>query len=378
MAGEEIPITPKVLSWARDRAGYTLDEARKSFKKIDAWEAGKSFPTYPQLESLAAKFKLPVAVFFFPEPPNLPPISESFRTLPDHEFSQLPRKIHYLLRKAKVLQLNLAELNHERNPSDKLITQDLSFSSDLAVSSMAEQVRDYLGVSLAVQQRWSGVDEALKGWRQALLEAGVFVFKDAFREKNFSGFCLYDDIFPIIYVNNSSAKTRQIFTLFHELAHLLFHTSGIDTISGEYVETLPSHEKSIEVACNQFAAEFLVPKEVFEKAISGFAPTEALAEALASRFHVSREFIYRRFLDRDMIDKMTYSAAAERWAGQKKDSSGGNPYWSKISYLGRDYIELALSQYHQNRISRSELAEYLDTKPKNVGTLEEYFYKGAA
>ena len=84
-------------------------------------------------------------------------------------------------------------------------------------------------MSLANQYAWPDDETALKTWRKVLTDAGVFVFKDAFRVEGYSGFSLYDDEFPIIYVNNSATKTRQIFTLFHELAHLLFHTSGIDT-----------------------------------------------------------------------------------------------------------------------------------------------------
>jgi hypothetical protein len=49
---------------------------------------------------------------------------------------------------------------------------------------------------------------------------------------------------------------------------------------------------------------------------------------------------------------------------------------AKRAYLGRDYVALAFSQYHQNRIDETQLGEYLDMKPKNVGTLEEYFVRG--
>ena len=65
--------------------------------------------------------------------------------------------------------------------------------------------------------------------------------------EEFSGFRLYDDIFPVIYVNNTSAKTRQMFTIFHELAHLLFHTSGIDTIHDEFIPHLPDEAQRIEI-----------------------------------------------------------------------------------------------------------------------------------
>jgi len=97
---------------------------------------------------------------------------------------------------------------------------------------------------------------------------------------------------------------------------------------------------------------------------------------LAGHFHVSREFIFRKFLDRNLITREDYGRAARRWAAQKQEGSGGNPYWSKLAYLGRDYVALAFNQYHQNRIDEAQLSEYLDIKPKNVGTLEEYFVRG--
>jgi Zn-dependent peptidase ImmA (M78 family) len=371
--GEGIPVNPQIVAWARNRAGLTIEEAAEKFTQIAAWEAGTSFPTYPQLERLADEFKLPVAAFFFPEPPTLPPIRESFRTLPDTEFDQIPRQVRFLLRKAKALQINLAELTQGRNPATRLITRDLRIPDNISIARMAARVREYLGIPLAEQYQWPDDETALKAWRSAFQGAGIFVFKDAFRVEGYSGFSLYDDEFPIIYVNNSSAKTRQIFTLFHELAHLLFHTSGIDTLEDRYIPKLPEQQRRIEILCNRFSAEFLVPEAAFNQAMSSRDHSERAAEEVAEQFHVSREVIYRKFLDSGWIDEAEYTHAVEIWAGQRTSGSGGNWYRTQITYLGREYIELAFRQYYQNRIDDAQLAEYLDTKPRNVGTLEEYF-----
>ena len=91
-------------------------------------------------------------------------------------------------------------------------------------------------------------------------QGGHLVFKDAFRAPSYFGFCLYDDEFPIIYINNSSAKSRQIFTLFHELGHLLFHTSGVDLLDDPFLKHLGHAEQRIEVICNGLAARVLVPE----------------------------------------------------------------------------------------------------------------------
>lgn len=156
----------------------------------------------------------------------MPAINETFRTLPEAELERLPSRGRMLMRKAKAMQINLAELTQGRNAAERLITRDLQFAPNVNIAEMAATVRDYIGVTVQ-QQAWRGDDAAVKEWRAALLNVDVFVFNDAFRVDDFSGFCLYDDEFPVIYVNNSSTKTRQIFTYSHELAHLIFHTSGI-------------------------------------------------------------------------------------------------------------------------------------------------------
>jgi Zn-dependent peptidase ImmA (M78 family) len=375
MANEGLPVTPALITWARTRAGLSIDDA-KNFGKIGEWERGESAPTYPQLEALASALKVPIAVFFFPEPPTGPDIAKTFRTLPNAEFEQIPGRVKFLLRKAKAFQLNLMELTRGRNPATRLITRDLKFSRDDNVADSANQLRTYLGISIEAQQSWQDDETALKEWRRALQAVGVYIFKDAFKANEFSGFCLFDEIFPLIYVNNSASKTRQIFTVFHELAHLLFETSGIDTLHNDYISRLRDDPRRIEIFCNHFAAEFIFPESVFADAMTGQEPTEATAESLAGRYHVSREFIFRRFLDRGWVDDATYREAAARWTRQQGSGSGGDYYWTKLSYLGREYVALALSEFHQSRISEAQLADYLDTAPKNLSGIQNYFSRG--
>jgi len=378
MPYEELPVTPALITWARARAGISIEEASQSFKKIRTWEDGSSSPIYPQLEQLSEAFKVPIAVFFFPQPPEVPNIAETFRTLPEAEFEQIPSRIRLLLRKARALQLNLMELTDGRNPARRLVTRDFAFNAGMNLAAMAARVRAYLDVSVDDQKNWDDDDRALKNWRQAVLNAGIFVFKDAFRVSEFSGFCLFDEEFPIIYVNNSSAKTRQIFTIFHELAHLLFRTSGIDTVHDEFVPHLSPENRRVEILCNRFAVKFLLPDDLFAAEMRGQPHTEASAERIAASFHVSREFVYRRFLDRNWISQDNYMEAARRWAEQMQGGGpGGDYYWTKLAYLGRDYVALALRQYHQNRIDERQLAEYLDTKPKNLAGIEDYYARGS-
>jgi Zn-dependent peptidase ImmA (M78 family) len=378
MAREQLPVTPALITWARERAGFGLAEAETRFKGIAAWERAEGGPTYVQLEAMADTFKVPVAVFFFPVPPDVPRPEETFRTLPVAVLGTLEPRIKLLLRKAKVLQLNLSELNGGRNPASHLITRDLQFPIDVAPKQMAAQVRDYLGVSLDEQTSWVSIEVALERWRAAFARVGVFVFKDQFRAERFAGFCLTDDEFPIIYVNNTATKGRQIFTLFHELAHLLFHTSGIDFREEEDAPRWRSDAARIEMLCNRFAGTLLVPDAALLAQLAGRDVTFDVASELAHHFHVTTIVVYRKLLDQRLISAAAYRAAHVRFEAEREAEGGGNFYNNQMAYLGRIYIEMALKAFHQHRIDEAQLADYLLLKPRNVGPLEERFLKAAA
>jgi Zn-dependent peptidase ImmA (M78 family) len=371
---EALPINPAVVQWARERAGYTIEDASKTFKKIAAWEAGEAAPTYPQLEQMAEKFKCPVAVFFFPKPPDVPAVEQSFRTLTAEDFAAIPRTVRTFLRRGQAMQINLAELNDGKNQAPRLITRDLKFSLNTSLDKIAADVRKYLGVSIAEQASWKSTGQALEAWREVFAQVGVFVFKDAFHAKGYFGFCLYDDEFPIIYVNNSSTKSRQIFTLFHELGHLLFHTSGIDILDDPFINHLPEDERKIEVICNGLASRVLVPDDEFDSVMKGGAADRDSAAKLAEHFSVSREVIYRKMLDRRLIEAGEYTAATKVWDSQiKPQGEGGNYYNSHYAYLGPHYIDLAFTRYYQRRFDDVQLAEYLNIKPKNLPAFEAKF-----
>ena len=389
---EQIPVNPDVLRWARETLRLSQEEVAQRMNKklsdIEAWERGEASPTYIQLESLAYEiYKRPIALFFFPDVPEEEAVERTFRTLPEQELQRMPPRILYLLRRARVFQLNLAELYDDVNPASRHILRDLDFAPSVAVTEMAQQVRSYLGIDLAQQQSWDDADDALKRWREVLEDHGVFVFKDSFNspgkknedsvESTFSGFCLYDTDFPVIYVNNNKAKNRQIFTLFHELAHLLMHTGGVDTRQDDYIDNLTGNSRRIEILCNQFAAEFLVPSGDFRARLAGKPIHDRAIGEWAGLYGVSRETILRRLLDWGRVSQQEYEEKTRQWRKERRESSGsgGNYYLTRGAYLGERYVEAVFSNYHQGKVSLEQAADYLDIKTRNVAGMEEWLFK---
>ncbi|MFM7884690.1 MAG: ImmA/IrrE family metallo-endopeptidase [Microcystis panniformis] len=389
--GEKLTgVNPKIIQWARERARYSLESVAVKFKKdvsvIEKWESGEDFPTYSQLEKLAEIYKRPLALFFFPEPPLEAEEKQEFRTLPDFEIENLAADTIYALRQAKAMQLSLQEINNGINPSTKKIFQDIAVSSSDDLRKLAEQIRNYLNVTLEEQLTWNDQETALKKWRSAVEEAGIFIFKRSFKQREISGFCLIDLEFPIIYLNNSTEKARQIFTIFHELAHILLQTNGITKSDDRYINSLKGENKYIEIFCNKFAAEFLLPNHVFSEIIRETVvnvndnDNDKIISKISSDYKVSREVVLRKLLDNNFISQKEYSLKVSEWYSEqvgksqdKNKKSGGNPYANQATYLGENYLKLVFNKYYQGQYDIERVADYLNIKKvATVEKLEQY------
>lgn len=180
-------LNPAVLTWARKRSGQSIEQVAEAIGKapaiIRSWEMGEAAPTYVQLEKLAyAVFRRPLALFFFPAPPDEPDPHQSFRTLPDFEIEELSPETRFKIRQARAMQLSFSELATGESPAARQMLRDLrGVARPNSALTLATAVREYLGIDVATQKSWKSNDHALRAWRAAVEGAGVFVFKDSFK-----------------------------------------------------------------------------------------------------------------------------------------------------------------------------------------------------
>ena len=384
-----VGVQPSVIRWARESMGMSVEDVahklKKSSEEVMAWESeGGASPTYSQLENLAYRvFKRPLAVFFLPAPPDEIPPAREFRTLPDTDLQTLHADTYLQVRKAHAYQLTLREIFDGNNPSGRQIWKEAPLDMQISVEAQALTVRKVLGISLENQLAWKADELALKRWREAVEAQGIFVFKAPFKQKDISGFCLLDTDFPLIYLNNSTTKTRQIFSLLHELAHLLLNVSGISKFEASYVNRLSMAERKIEQFCNKVAAEILIPSADFIQQIAGFpgnaeSVQDHLYANLASRYGVSREAVLRRLLDMERVSQAFYEQKAKLWISQKKAVSGGDWYASQNTYLSERFAREVIGRHYRNQISVEQASEFLGIKAKNFSGLEQRILQGAA
>ena len=376
----KIKVNNDILVWARQELNITLEEVAdrmgRNIEDIINWVEGKDYPTYAQLEKLAYTiYKRPLAVFFFPNIPNIPKNNGKFRTLDNEIFNEIPTRIIELMNQARVMQLNLQEL--DSNSRIRITELEL----DIHEQNFYEKLRDVLGVDLELQKKAKNMSDAFEMWRSAFYECGVYVFKEAFKDNSFSGFCLYDIKYPVIYINNSMSYSRQIFTLFHELCHILIKTSGIDKANDDYISRLELDNRKLEMICNMFAGKFLVPTNDLLKLIDNVEINEKNIEKLSKKYSVSRDVILRKLLDMGKISKEAYekkhSDYQEEMYRKPINSGGGNYYNTIKAYLGENYINDVCSNYYSGKIDLYETANYLNVRVEAIPQLGVMIKEGS-
>lgn len=385
-------ITPALITWARETAGFSIAEAADKLdieaEKLTSWENPKDeddTPSIPQLRKMAALFKRPLALFYLPEPPRKFEVMRDLRRLPGSGPRQFSPALQLDIRTAserRELALDLAADLDEELPK---FTLKAEITEDPEV--VGKRIRDVLGVTDELQNHWRDADgrTGFNAWRSKIEATGTFVFQTtAIASEEASGFAIFADSSPVISVNRKDALTRRTFSLLHEFAHLMIHVSGVSDLETD--EKRPPEDQRIEIFCNQVAAAALMPKEsllaqpgVAEHGSKSERWTDAQISDLARRFNVSREAILRRLLTFDRTTNAFYArkraqyiaeyqAHRTRQKEQTKDIKRNMPT-ETVSHFGKPLVRMLLNNYWQDRMSLSAVSGYLGLKVKHIPNL---------
>ena len=165
---------------------------------------------------------------------------------------------------------------------------------------------------------------------------------------------------------------------------MICETGGVTTANESFIELLPPDHKRIEVFCNKFASEALIPSETFKPFLTISDFSDSKLSQIARSFSVSKEVILRKYLDSGLVSREFYEARVYAWdkafkkAKESKKSGGGDYYATQATYLGMEYLKLALSTMHQGNITQEQAAEYLKVRPENLEKLEGFYFAKVA
>lgn len=391
MAVIKARVKRELLSWARDRAKISLEDAAKAanvtVERLEAWENGDDLPTINQLRRLAEKYQFPLAVFYLPKPPHDFAPLRDFRRLPDEPERTLSPHLAYHIRTVYERRELALELAHDLGEPPKRLRLQAHLDDD--PEAVGRAIRAFLNVDDRAQQR--AARHAFDFWRRRLEENNVLVFvvsgpHRSVELREMRGFAIAQPELPVIVVNGKDySQGGKAFTLLHEFCHVLLGESAISNGANDDPELTPD-ERRVERFCDAVAAAALMPQDALmrfeEVAVPGQRRwNDDELRPIAQQLGVSREALLLRFVSIGRASwefymserprfREEYRQAAESRTNGKKPVKIPRPVML-MSWNGRSFTRLVLRSYYDQRITLNDVSSYLGAKIKYIPKLEQ-------
>jgi len=381
-------VTPEVLQWARSLDRITIEEIALKLKvdttKVEAWENGSEYPSLPQAKSLAKQYRVPFAYFYLPDTPKKTKRLEKvdYRTFGNWGVGEMSRELRWFLRDIEDRRDTMIDLYGDAEQEPKLFTTNLSI--DTTEEEFATQIRKLLSLTDDIQIKFRKAEAALSYCVAKLEEQDFLVFQAAkIQPDEMRGLSVAYDTFPIIALNRKDEASARLFTLFHELVHIMTRTSGICNDMSQDNAKL----ERMELFCNKIAGLALVPTVRLQQnknilLIQQYGLDDTYVSALARDFAVSREVILHRLWDINLISQKNYFDTLSRYSeeyiaykNRKKADGFIPPALNAGTQVGRLYTKTVMSAYRADRLSPREASGYLlGLHIKHFGAIERWCY----
>ncbi len=363
-----LDIHPRMVTWAIERSQIEFSKLAVRFPKLDSWLNGRAQPTFKQLEAFANATHTPLGFLFLPEPPAEPVPIPDFRTVGDQG---VRRPSPNLLDTIYAMQRRQDWLREECIDA---MMEPLPFVGSARLDDNPVAIADEMRRTLGLQSGWAGTvenwKEAIGELRQRIEDLGVMAIINGVVGNNthrkldaeeFRGFALTDEYAPLIFVNGADAKSAQMFTLVHELAHLWLGRDG-EGISG--FKGLEPGNHRVEQFCNLVAAEFLVPERELREQWRRTDDASDSFVRISKLFKVSPIVAGRRAMDLGLVAKATFFGFYEEYTSSErrptKQSSGGNFYLNQGYRVGAHFATKVVNAALEGRITYKHAYELVD------------------
>ena len=373
-----IQIKTSIIRWACNRIGSLYSElsASKDFKRLSNEKDGAVSLTLKQAEKLAKVLRYPFVFLLLDSPVtdiDKLPIAD-FRSIEGKEVKpniNLKEQIEYCQ-------------NQQDWFSDYVNTCDLDvfkYNGEFSLHDDPQEVGLKLKEFLKITYKLSkNANDYLKRLKIILENNGILVSSSKVLKNtqnrlslsDFRGFALYDDNAPLIFINGNDSASAQIFTLCHELGHIVLGQSGVSDV-------VKNNTKKIEKWCNEFAANILMPKNDVIDTFDQYINISQFLQDATKLFHVSANALLLRIYNLNLIDKDTFD---KEWAKAKalyKDylkslqesngKSSGNYYKTVNSRLSHRLLQSLISSTSVGKTTFRDAAYLLGLK--SVSTFDK-------
>ena len=384
-------VNPEILTWARETAGLTREEAARklgfqdsnrssSVAKLELLETGDKEPTRTQLAKMADQYRRPLLTFYLSRPPPKADRGADFRTLPADHSAKDTALLDALVRDIQARQSMVRAVLEDEEEAESLDFVGSHIMED-GGQAVLESLQNLLDVNLAAYRAQPDASAAFNLLRRSSERARIFVllkgdlgnYLSAISVGVFRGFSIADKVAPFVVINDQDARPAWSFTLLHETVHLLLGQTGV---SGE------NSGNEVERFCDGIAGEFLLPiRELDNLPLNGSKDVDDLSErisAFANERRISRSMVaYKASLagriNQETCDQLI-SFYRQQWREERvrartrarEMETGPSFYTVRRHKLGNRITGLVQRMLAADALSTSRAARILGVKSRHV------------
>lgn len=272
MSTARIKINPDVVKYYIEQSNLTVEELEeyKDLKNLAKWLDSQTQPTFNQLNKLSKVLKVPFGYLLLNEIQEEKVSLAEYRTILNEEIPKPSSELIDTTHDMENMQSWLKDYL-QRTEAAKLDFVGLyKKNTTIDVIESAKSIRAILGI----EEDWFSFCNKANSYnylRNKFEQIGITVMMNGIAKSNtkrtlnideFRAFVLVDDLAPLIFINTTDSDTGKIFSLFHEMAHIMFGDSGI---FNENHEKNPVYRNELEIKCNNIASELCLPVNLFQK-----------------------------------------------------------------------------------------------------------------
>ena len=379
-------VNHEMLIWARGETPFsTVEEVEQrisgiSAQKLTAWESGSDLPSITEAKKLASLYKVPLACFYLSSPPE-----KRVKKYTDR------RTLNGTVYCTTSYEL-WSEINRIISNREKLLeyvdTEELgrytlpALEADSTIENVAEILRAYLGISVPFKNKNAYKNNAFNYFRSVFEHRGISVSQiSGVSLDEMRGLSICYNFCPIIAINNKDFERAKVFSLFHELAHLVRRSSSLCKID------IDERNDDEEKLCDSIAAATLLPKSSFSKIAIDYHKkytewSSICLQDIGDKFGVSSVVVLRRLYELDVIQKPAYIQIYKRLNEEfeakrdliERSRKGKNiPVHFYVKYLNQQgyLFPRAIINAHANgKLTFGEMCRTLNVSSKHIGDIE--------
>ena len=382
-------LNPQILTWARDTAGLSVDEAaqalgfkdvekRTATERLRALETGLEEPSSSVLRKMSRTYHRSLLVFYLNEPPRTGDRGQDLRRAPGVEGPEFDPTLDAIIRDVRGRQRIARDLL-EQTESRKIAFVS-SATTEVPPHELAQRIVANLDFALGEFRQQASVQNAFGYLREKVERSGVFVLlignlgshHTNVPSSVFRGYAIADPIAPFVIINDQDAPVAWAFTTLHELTHLWLGATGV---SGGFPNT------RLESYCNNVAGEILLPSaEIAELEFLRHSSLEQAIESI-SRFarvrRISRPMVAYKLLRMNVISNAQWreldkhyeeewNTSQTRAAANEKNEGGPSYYVLKRHRVGPALLNLVRNSIAEGILSHTKAGQLLGVKARNV------------